>query len=102
MASIEQLAANVVQLRDELRAHAEGISGGQGALVESLRGEQGVRLAEFEREVRERMNALLEEQRVCFRQLSLEAGEAAVLHDRARRQLEARIEDIEKAVNRES
>ncbi len=98
-ASAEQLSASVVQLRDELRAHEENLSGTQGALAESLRGEQGARLAEFENEVRERMNALLEEQRVCFRQLSLEAGETAVTHDRARRSLESRLEAMEKAVN---
>jgi hypothetical protein len=97
-----QLSSDIVRLRDELRAQAESLSGAQGALVESWRGEQSARLAEFEAEVRERMAALLEEQRVCFRQLSLEAGEAAVMHDRARRQLEARIEEIQKAVNRQS
>ena len=106
-ASAEQLSANLVHLRDEMRAQAESLSGAQGALVESwrgeqtalaegLRGEQRERLAEFENEVRERAAALLEEQRVCFRQLSLEAGEAAVMHDRARRQLEARLEALEK------
>jgi hypothetical protein len=105
-ASVEQVSANLLQLRDEVRAHAESLGGAQGALVESwrgeqdslaegLRGEQRARLAEFESQVRERMAALLEEQRVCFRQLSLEAGEAAVMHDRARRQLEARLDALE-------
>ncbi len=101
-ASVEQLSTNIIQLRDELRAHADSLSGAQEALVESARGEQSARLAEFEREVRGRLDALLEEQRVCFRQLSLEAGETAVLHDRARRQLEARLEEIQKAVSRHS
>src|SRR2546421_12645340 len=41
--------------------------------------------------------ALREEQRVCFRQLSLEASEAAVLEDRGRRALEARLEKLEKS-----
>ncbi len=44
---------------------------------------------------RERIAHLLDEQRVCFRQLSLEAGEAAVTQDRARRLIEARIEALE-------
>jgi hypothetical protein len=101
-ASVEQLSANLVQLRDEMRAHAENLSGAQGSLAEGLRGEQGARLAEFEGEVRERMAALLEEQRVCFRQLSLEAGEAAVMHDRARRALEARLEALETKAGDES
>jgi len=46
-------------------------------------------------ELRGRSEALAEEQRVCFRQLSLEAGETAVSFDRARRLLEARLERLE-------
>ena len=42
--------------------------------------------------------ALREEQRVCFRQLSLEASEAAVLEDRGRRALDARLEKLEKSL----
>ena len=53
------------------------------------------RAAELQAELRERVDGLLEEQRVCFKQLSLEAGELAVTHDRARRQLEARLEALE-------
>ena len=79
-----RLASNVEQLRDEQHAHSL-------ARDDELRGE-----------VRERVEHLLEEQRVCFRQLSLEATEAAVMQDRARRQIEARIEALEKAVKRES
>ena len=40
-------------------------------------------------------NELREEQRVCFKQLSLEATEAAILEDRGRRALEARLEKLE-------
>jgi predicted Zn-dependent protease len=50
---------------------------------------------ELRRELRERTEHLAEEQRVCFRQLSLEATETAVTHDRARRQIEARLEALE-------
>lgn len=49
-------------------------------------------------ELRARLAELTDEQRVCFRQLSLEATEAAVAHDRARRLLEARLERIEQKV----
>ena len=111
--SVEQLSSNLVQLRDEHRARAGDLGSMQESLVEAwrteqssfadgLRDEQQERLASFEREVGERLATLLDEQRVCFRQLSLEAGETAVMHDRARRLLESRIEDIKKAVNRES
>lgn len=78
------------QLREELDARASELHAATNA-----------RAAELHAELRERLDALLEEQRVCFKQLSLEAGETAVTHDRARRQLEARLETIEKAVNRE-
>ena len=85
----------VEQLRAEMGAHAEGLRGEQRAQLEA-------RVGELHEELRERAEGVLEEQRVCFRQLSLEAGEEAVMHDRARRQIEARIEALEKAINRES
>jgi chromosome segregation ATPase len=40
---------------------------------------------------------LHEEQRVCFKQFSLETGEAAILEDRGRRALESRVEKLERA-----
>lgn len=46
-------------------------------------------------EMTERIERILEEQRVCYRQLSLEASETAVMHDRARRELEARLSALE-------
>ena len=54
-------------------------------VVASIRSERDAALAEFR-----------EEQRVCFRQLSLEASESAVLEDRARRELLTRLENLEK------
>jgi len=52
-----------------------------------LRAEQGALAVE-----------LKEEQRVCFRELSLEASEAAILEDRGRRALELRLEKLEKSL----
>lgn len=49
-------------------------------------------------ELRERDNHLRDEQRVCFKQLSLEATEAAVLEDRARRKTEALLEELRRRV----
>jgi hypothetical protein len=37
---------------------------------------------------------LRDEQRVCYKQLSLELSESRVLEDRARRELEARLEKL--------
>ncbi|MDT7689409.1 MAG: hypothetical protein QOE46_2168 [Acidobacteriota bacterium] len=92
--------ASTAQLR---QAFAAGLE----RLGEALREEQSARnakrAAELQAEMRERVDGLLEEQRVCFKQLSLEAGEAAVMQDRARRQLEARIDALEtKAVTEKS
>ena len=46
-------------------------------------------------ETKERDEKLLDEQRVCFRQLSLELTESRVLQDRARRELETRVAMLE-------
>lgn len=70
-------------------------------LGEAQLSEIRARAGELHAELRERLDGLLEEQRVCFKQLSLEAGEAAVMHDRARRQLEARLEALEQNRERE-
>ena len=45
-------------------------------------------------EMRERIQLLLEEQRICLRQLSLQATEEAILSDRARRATELRLEEL--------
>ena len=94
------------QLRQAFAAGLERLAESQRASTAALRGELGegqlaeirARAAELHAEMRERVDGLLEEQRVCFKQLSLEAGEAAVTHDRARRQLEARLEALETGV----
>ncbi|HYN24452.1 MAG TPA: hypothetical protein VES69_05350 [Pyrinomonadaceae bacterium] len=60
-------------------------------------------LADLTRELRERDQQRLEEQRVCFKQLSLEMSEAEVLLDRARRDIDSRLDKLESSnVNRES
>jgi hypothetical protein len=88
------------QLRQAFAAGLERLAESQRAaaaeLRESQRAELAARAAELHDEMRARADGLLEEQRVCFKQLSLEASEAAVMHDRARRQLEARLEALEK------
>ena len=52
-------------------------------------------LQELVNEFRERDERLLDEQRVCFKQLSLELTESQVLQDSRRRELEARIAKLE-------
>jgi hypothetical protein len=71
-------------------------------LVAQLRAEQSQIKAQQDQEINRRLSDLAtdlkEEQRVCFRQVSLEASEAAVLEDRARRSLIERLEKIEAAL----
>ena len=85
-------------LRGEQRAFVENLRGEQQAFVEGLRREQQARVVELQSEQRERIENLLDEQRVCFKQLSLETSERAVLQDRARRDTEARLEEIRQKV----
>ena len=58
--------------------------------------EVNARLADLARELRERDQQRLEEQRVCLKQLSLEMSEAEVLLDRARRDIESRLDKLER------
>ena len=53
------------------------------------------RLANLASEFRERDEQLSAEQRVCFKQLSLEVSEAAVWEDRGRRAILSRLEKLE-------
>ena len=92
----QAFAAGLERLAESQRASAAELREEQGTRVESLHAETNARAAELHAEMRERVDGLLEEQRVCFKQLSLEAGETAVMQDRARRQLEARLEELEK------
>jgi len=68
------------------------------ALREEQRTGASQQAAEFNQRLSELAAELKEEQRVCFRQLSLEASEAAILEDRGRRALDARLEKLEKSL----
>ena len=58
------------------------------------RQELDTQLAQFVQEVRERNDRLVEEQRVCFKQLSLETSETMLMLDRTRRDLESRLDKL--------
>jgi hypothetical protein len=92
----QAFAVGLERLAESQRATAEALRGELGGRASELHAETNARAAELHAELRVRLDGMLEEQRVCFKQLSLEAGEAAVTHDRARRQLEARLEAIER------
>ena len=89
---------------DAVRAHSDGVGSEVRAVATNVRGLQE-RAAALEaelasaREVQgERIQHLLDEQRVCIRQLSLQASEEAVLADRARRATELKLEELARHV----
>ena len=71
-------------------------------LAAQLRAEDREIKSDQEEDINRRLSQLAadlkEEQRVCFRQISLVTGETAVLEDRARRALLARVEQLEEAL----
>jgi hypothetical protein len=87
---------DALDVRTEARA-AE-LAGTMWKEIEVTRLEITTRLAELARELRENDEQLREEQRVCFKQLSLEASEAVVTEDRGRRAIEMRLDQLQKAV----
>ncbi len=74
------------------------ISNMLGAFADETRTGRSQQAEEINRRLSELAAELKEEQRVCFRQLSLEASEAAILEDRGRRALDARLEKLEKSL----
>jgi hypothetical protein len=90
-AQIESQRAAFESQRAEFKAYRGQIEAEQQA--RSL--ELNARLDDLVRELRERDQHRLEEQRVCFKQLSLEMSESEVLLDRARRDFESRLDKLE-------
>lgn len=66
--------------------------------AEAKRIQSEARLLELREELRERDNSLQEVQRVCFKQLSLETSESAVLEERARRKVEALLKELTRRI----
>ena len=88
---IEQLDRKQLAHIAQLNARLEGLS----QLAKDQHAETQARLAEVTTESRVRDQELSDEQRVCYKQLSLELSESRVLEDRARRELEARLDKLE-------
>ena len=84
----EEMRKGHADLANELQARFPQMAADVEAGLQKLAHDFDVKLAEISAE-------LHEEQRVCFKQLSLETAEAAILEDRGRRALESRIEKLE-------
>lgn len=91
MSELDQIDRRHQALIAQLNARVEGLS----QIAKDHQAETQVRLAELVNEFRLRNETLLDEQRVCYTQLSLEVSESRVLQDRARRELETRVAKLE-------
>ncbi len=80
--------------RARFNAYRSEMETQRAAQVARQRKDMEAQLAAIASELRERVGQVQDEQRVCFKQLSLAATEAAVLEDRARRQTELLIEGL--------
>lgn len=96
--TLSRLSNMLGEFADETRAGRSQLASGITALSEEQSAAKSQQAEELNRRLAELVTELKEEQRVCFRQLSLEASEAAVLEDRGRRALDARLEKLEKAL----
>ena len=91
---------------DSIETRVTEMSAVMAQKIDEARAEMTPRLAELagelresDQQLRESDQQLREEQRVCFKQLSLEASEAAVNEDRGRRLIETRLDKLEKALS---
>ncbi|HEX5702994.1 MAG TPA: hypothetical protein VFX97_07325 [Pyrinomonadaceae bacterium] len=72
-----------------------GLAQQSAETANTLRAEQRLTETSLAQQIAETANELRDEQRVLFKQLSLEVSEAAILEDRGRRALDARVEKLE-------
>jgi F0F1-type ATP synthase alpha subunit len=89
---VEREQTGAANLAAELREQVEQIGRDHAAKVEQIAAAQNDLANEF----RERIQHLLDEQRISIRQLTLKASEDAVLSDRARRATELKLEELAK------
>jgi ABC-type transporter Mla subunit MlaD len=87
-------SADSAQSTAEMRQQLEQLVREQGAKIEQIVHGQG----DLGNELRERIQHVLDEQRVAIRQVSLKASEDAILSDRARRATELKLEELAKRV----
>jgi hypothetical protein len=91
-------------LQDELDASAESKANLEARLIElestlalaesRFLGLLAEKTAEIRVEHQKRIELLLNEQRICFKQLALEISEAGVIGDRAKRSMQLRLEEL--------
>lgn len=90
----ESVAEALTEIVDELRATVARQELRLGEIEQGTLGQ----IEAVRNELRERIQHLLDEQRVCLRQISLRMGEEAALADRARRATDLRAEELAKKI----
>jgi Skp family chaperone for outer membrane proteins len=93
-----QLQKETNALRGELRGEAEAGRIRAEDQEAQLRAVIETQTAELASELRERDDRLENEQRVCFKQLSLEASEADAFQDRAQRRTNTLLDELDQRV----
>jgi chromosome segregation ATPase len=92
-AAAEMQLVQIRQEQGELRERSAAAETQLTQLNEKI-GQLSAGQSDLGGELRERIQHLLDEQRVCIRQLSLKTSEEAVLAERARRATELRLEEL--------
>jgi len=98
----EQQQGELAELRAELtarRAETRAALQAQSELTSTQTAQVAVQLRALLNELHERDELLRGEQRVCFKQLSLEMSEAATLEDRSRRKTETLLAELQRRVD---
>lgn len=98
---LEKNQAATNELRAEVEAqHVATAARSEAIAARTAQGENRLseQISELLKEMRQRDERLLDEQRVCFKQLSLETSETAVLEDRARRNSGALLEELKRRI----
>jgi hypothetical protein len=99
-ARVGELEQTLAAQINELRTQSQAQSQAQTRANELRNNHVDAQLAALVAELRERVEHLQDEQRVCYQQLALETTEAAVLEDRARRKTEVLLEELQRRVER--
>jgi hypothetical protein len=94
---IQKLRAQLAET-EARQTQLEQDQAAQLTLMHATATQLGANFTALANELRERDQLRLDEQRVCFKQLALEASEAAALEDRARRKTESLVEELQRRI----
>jgi hypothetical protein len=94
-ADIEAQCAEIQARQADIEAQCVELRRQHAVMMEAQSIQVNAQLSGLAEELRESDQRMLDEQRVCFKQLSLETSETWVQQDRARRDIELRLDRLE-------